>query len=81
MFACHRALRNVGSQGAPKTNYKTNCKTNYYDFDPTTSPKKSGKTPVKSKKTAVFAAGYGCIREGIYVVGADSRCAEIVWRL
>jgi hypothetical protein len=28
-----------------------------YDFDPTTSPKKSGKTPVKSSKTAVFAAG------------------------
>jgi hypothetical protein len=33
------------------------AETNSYDFDPTTSPKKSGKTPVKSKKTAVFAAG------------------------
>jgi hypothetical protein len=72
-----RASQRRWPRGAPTTNYKTN----YYDFDPTTSPKKSGKTPVKSKKTAVFAAGYGRIREGIYVVGADSRCAEIVWRL
>jgi hypothetical protein len=53
----------------------------YYDFDPTTSPKKSGKTPVKSSKTAVFAAGQERIREGFYVVSADPRRAKIVWRL
>jgi hypothetical protein len=52
-----------------------------YDFDPTTSPKKSGKTPVKSSKTAVFAAGQERIREGFNVVSANPRRAKIVWRL
>jgi len=28
-----------------------------YDFDPTTSPKKSGKTPANKKTTADFTAG------------------------
>jgi hypothetical protein len=57
------------------------AKPDSYDFDPTTSPKKSDKTPVKSRKIAVFTAGYRRIREGIYVVSADSRRAKIVWRL
>jgi hypothetical protein len=52
-----------------------------YDFDPTTSPEKSGKTPIKSNKIAVFAAGQGLIREGFYVVSANPRRAKIVWRL
>jgi hypothetical protein len=39
MFACHRAVRNVrGWEGTED------------DFDPTTSPKKSGKTPAKSRR-------------------------------
>jgi hypothetical protein len=52
-----------------------------YDFDPTTSPKKSGKTPIKSSKIAAFVAGQGLIREGFYVVSANPRRAKIVWRL
>jgi len=52
-----------------------------YDFDPTTSPKKSDKTPVKSNKITVLAAGQKRIREGFYVVSANPRRAKIVWRL
>jgi hypothetical protein len=53
-----------------------------YDFDPTTSPKKSGKTPVNNKDIGgIDRRLTGEFGEGIYVVGADSRRSEIVWRL
>jgi hypothetical protein len=69
---------------AVRLNSKVNSQTsraNAYDFDPTTSPKKSDKTQSNKKKTAAFAATYGCIWEGIYVVSADPRRAKIVRRL
>ncbi|MGA9088585.1 MAG: hypothetical protein WB420_05735, partial [Bradyrhizobium sp.] len=43
---------------------------NPYDFDPRTSSKKSGMTPVKSEATAAFVAGQRRFREGFYVVSA-----------
>ncbi len=54
-----------------------------YDFDPTTSAKKSGMTPPNEKggyraKSAGPRAFFG---RGMNVVGANSRRAEIVWRL
>ena len=52
-----------------------------YDFDPTTSPKKSGKTPVKQENDGGIYRQDHVNREGMYVVGADSRRAEIVWWL
>jgi hypothetical protein len=52
-----------------------------YDFDPTTSPKKSGKTPAKQEYDGGFYRRAHVNREGMYVVGADSRRAEIVWWL
>ena len=52
-----------------------------YDFDPTTSPKKSGKTPVKQQNDGGIYRQDHVNREGMYVVGADSRRAEIVWWL
>jgi hypothetical protein len=54
---------------------------NAYDFDPTTSPKKSGKTPVKSEEDYGIHRRLRRIREGIYVVSADPRREKIVWRL
>jgi hypothetical protein len=77
-----RNLR-VGGQCSHATARFAMCaaKANTYDFDPRTSPKKSGMTPVKSAMTAVFAAGQRRIREGFYVVSANPRRAKIVWRL
>jgi hypothetical protein len=51
-----------------------------YDFDPTTGQKKSGKTPVKQENGRGIYRGGQVFGEGLYVVGADSRRAEIVWR-
>jgi hypothetical protein len=53
-----------------------------YDFDPTTQSKKSGMTPVNQEECGgANRRGFSWNREGMYVVGADSRRAEIVWGL
>jgi hypothetical protein len=43
MFACHRAIRNVGGRS------ETQC-----DCDPATLPERSDKTPAKSCRSKIF---------------------------
>jgi hypothetical protein len=53
-----------------------------YDFDPTTSAKKSDKTRLNNKEDRGFTArGSRYYWEDMNVFGADSRRAEIVWGL
>jgi hypothetical protein len=52
-----------------------------YDFDPTTSLKKSGKTRLNNKDDCGFYRRAHVFWEDMDVVGTDSGRAEIVWWL